>query len=247
MRIFSTPYELMSEVARDLKELSVWVSSSTVQDQQVACDPQFDMRELINYSLCLAELVKIDVQPFFLIHSTEKWADEEFNERISRYWVNPGQAWKSRSEVWGPMLERNRGRFSYTYNERIQLSLAQVIAELNKHPTTRQAIISIWDSLIDIPKLGVDRVPCSMYYQFLIRESNKVSLIYNMRSSDFCGHFGNDVYLALKMLRYVVSELNWESNRFVFVADKLYMNVSSLHTFRKDSELLEQFMTQIRT
>jgi len=77
---------------------------------------------------------------------------------------------------------------------------------------------------------GKVRVPCSMFYQFLVRPSkgvDKLNAIYVMRSSDLLTHFVNDVYLALKMQEHIATEVGLEVGTFT-------MFVSSFHAYYKD-------------
>lgn len=75
---------------------------------------------------------------------------------------------------------------------------------------------------------GSGRVPCSMYYQMMIRE-NKLDLIYTMRSCDFLVHFPVDVMLALRLQKYMASQLSREIGTFTYFT-------GSLHAYRKDME-----------
>jgi thymidylate synthase len=70
-----------------------------------------------------------------------------------------------------------------------------------------------------------------MYYQFLIRPNGKgekvCNLIYNQRSADFIGHFGDDVYLAWKLMEYVAGSVGVKPGY-------LYHQIGSLHSYQRD-------------
>ena len=74
-------------------------------------------------------------------------------------------------------------------------------------------------------------IPCSMYYDFLIRQNGKgekvLHICYHQRSSDFVTHFGNDVYLAWKLMEYVAKEVGVKPGY-------LYHTIDSLHAYKKD-------------
>ncbi len=76
-----------------------------------------------------------------------------------------------------------------------------------------------------------ERIPCSMYYDFLIRQNGKgekvLHICYHQRSSDFVTHFGNDVYLAWRLMEYVAKEVGSKTSY-------LYHTIDSLHTYQKD-------------
>jgi thymidylate synthase len=188
----------------------------------VSEDFNYECKELICYSFVvtnpetkiLAETLDINVA----------WCEIEFDERVSPQHLNPGDAWKSRPEVWKDFLVA--GKFAYTYNERMHLQMRYIKRLLLDNPDTRQAVIAIYDGHKDAEKLGIDRVPCSMYYQFLMRDG-KLNLHYVMRSCDLATHFQNDVYLAACLLEYMCS-------RTGFKLGDLYVTIGSLHVFRKD-------------
>ena len=82
---------------------------------------------------------------------------------------------------------------------------------------------------------GSRRIPCSMYYDFLIRQNGKgekvLHICYHQRSSDFVTHFGNDVYLAWRLMEYVAQEVGVKPGY-------LYHTIDSLHSYKKDWKYL---------
>ena len=53
---------------------------------------------------------------------------------------------------------------------------------------------------------GGNRIPCSLNYQFLIR-NDRLHCIYSMRSNDAIEHFPIDLYCTSGLMEYVVNEL----------------------------------------
>jgi len=151
------------------------------------------------------------------------WCNAEFKERTSSANINPGEAWKLRASVWEEFLVDCK--FDYTYNMRIngKNQLGLVIAELAENPDSRQAVVHVHYPQ-DSSHMRKNRIPCSMYYQFMVRRG-KLDIIYNMRSSDFDTHFKNDIWLADELRKYVASFLGIE-------VGLLYMNVGSLHRYK---------------
>jgi len=225
MRHFESAKHALREILRDIQERGVEVHPGRMQDKETKGDTQFLTKELLNYSFAIIDVSDLDKLASDLV-CNKTWADSEFDERISDKLINPGEAWKKRSEVWEEFLIKNKGKFTYTYNERIRTQIKNVIRELKLHPNTRQAILSIYNPDIDNNNIGVDRISCSMFYQFIFRD-NKLNIIYNMRSSDYHLHFRNDIYLACKMLNYVAKECNMKVGNF-------FMNISSLHIYKRD-------------
>lgn len=237
MRVYADCYELMSEIFREVWEMGHIVHPNSMQNKLVKGDDSYATKEITNYSYCLTSLNK--ARYLFMSDSRSKeWADAEFLERITYNHINPGEAWKLRHNVWKEFINR-KGQFDYSYNERISISLDKVIVQLLDNNDSRQAIIAIWDPNEDIDGLGGKyRVPCSMYYQFLIRDG-QLNIIYNQRSADVVTHFGNDVYLAHKLMSYVAD--------MVFVKPGyLFHNIGSLHSYKKDWPKLKETIADIR-
>ena len=185
---------------------------------------------------------------------------------------NPGEAWKLRKDLWEQFLVekelsfvgngahiRKYKEFEYTYCERIMKDtlfngrtiprILAIIELLKGDPDTRKAVLNIYgtDYLSEDDDSnhydGSRRIPCSMYYDFLIRENasgqKQLNICYHQRSSDFVTHFGNDVYLAWKLMEYVAEQVG-------ILPGYLYHTIDSLHAYKKDwgklkSSLGEQF------
>ena len=170
MRIFENSSDMLNEVARDLAEMGKFRRTTTMQDKDIKGNTDFDTFELPNYSFCttnpgmgLMKLFNNPGQDPYMYN----WCNAEFIERISTSHHNPGEAWKLREEVWDEFRNRRSGRFSYTYNERIRHQIDYLIDRLRSDPWSRQIILSLWDPHIDTSRLGVERVPCSLYYHFI--------------------------------------------------------------------------------
>jgi len=237
MRIYSNCYELMSEIFREVWEMGHIVHPYSMQNKIVKDDDNYSTREITNYSYSLTNLYKVDYL-FFADPKARTWADAEFADRIDPNYINPGLAWKLREYIWKEFLNEE-GRFDYSYNNRMRFSINAVVKELRCNPDSRQAIISIWNAQIDSLNLGgKKRIPCSMYYQVLIRD-NKVNLIYNQRSADVVTHFGNDVYLAWRLMLYIAAEIEMRPGY-------LFHNIGSLHAYKKDWPTLKRCIEDIK-
>ena len=117
----------------------------------------------------------------------------------------------------------------YTYADRFSQynQLLHVISILKEDPNSRQAILHVnfpEDICNADDMVNPIRVPCSMYYQFMVRRG-KLDVIYNMRSSDFDTHFKNDIWLADEIRKEIAKEIGIECGLF-------HMNVGSLHRYK---------------
>ncbi len=223
MRFYVGFGEAVDEIKRELAEMGIRVQPQTMQDKIVADDSAYNTMELQNYMYMVSKPVKT----LGALKPNQPWADKEFSERITESYINPGEAYKERIEVWKDFL--HDGEFAYTYNERMGWALPTLIAELKKNPNSRQLYLGIWDPQVDIERLGgQSRVPCSLGYLFQLRRGN-LNMTYFMRSCDFITHYHNDAYLAVKLLEYVAKQTEHCVGTFTH-----YMG--SLHVYQKDVE-----------
>jgi len=228
VRHFITFPEAQNEIKRDLAELGVRVHTETMQDKQIADDPDFETTELSNY---IYTVTRPDYTEIEGLH--EDWVAQEWEDRLVGG-LNPGRAWKTRKEVWEQFLERDKGqpmkgpsKFSYSYSERMGGNhLQTIIDELKIHPTSRQLYLPVWKADPDERRRGERRVPCSLGYWFVQREG-KIHITYMMRSCDFFTHYPNDVALANIMQHYVARKTNFEVGTFTHF-------IGSFHVYAKD-------------
>ena len=226
MRLYIKADEAFEEIKRDLAEMGIWVRPKTMQDKNIEGNPEYETTELQNYCYTILNAKSSEIP-----NVTQPWADAEFVERITEpkngEFINPGEAWKLRENVWGEFF--HNGKFGYTYNELIwnNNQFTKIVNRLKEDPDSRQLWISLWDPTRDPDLLGgVSRVPCSLGYGFQVREG-KLNMHYVMRSCDFSTHFANDVYLAIKLLEYVAELTGYEVGNFTHT-------IFSLHIYRKD-------------
>lgn len=234
MRIYTNAQEMVEEVKRDLAEMGIVVRPATMQDKYIKGNPDYETKELQNYSYCLLSPKSQDIPGV-----SQPWADLEFEERVTDPWVrcpdgkgypefiNPGEAWKARAEVWKDYM--HNGKLAYTYNELLWNNdqLTKVINRLKEDPDSRQLWISLWNPNKDPDFLGgVSRVPCSLGYGLQVRDG-KLNLHYVMRSCDFVTHFRNDVYLAIKFLEWVAEKTGYPVGDFTHT-------MFSCHVYNKD-------------
>lgn len=228
MRIYMTAIEAVKEIERELYEMGISSHPNTYQDVNVKDNPDFDTRELLNYSYSVTSpLIKLWklIGEFGL---SGDYITEEICERTSGVATNPGASWERRREVWEPFL--HQGKFAYTYSERLQGQLNAVARILKESPDSRQAVVPIYWLGDNFKRGGQSRVPCSMFYQFVSREISgvrRLDLTYVMRSCDFYTHFMYDMVLAILLQERVAGYLDQPLGVFSHF-------ITSLHAFRKD-------------
>ena len=218
MRLYNNFSQAKSEIARDLKELGVKVSTKTYQNLDTKGDENLDTYELTNYHYRITNVLTI-------LPKDQRWCNLEFAERVDVHSENPGDAWKLREEYWTKFLNED-GRLDYTYSERMAHKINLIVRTLNMDPNSRRAILNIWYPL-DINRAYQNvRIPCSLYYHFRI-VNDKLNISYVMRSCDFVEHWANDLYLATALQTMVANQLR----RKIGTLDHF---IHSLHVYQKD-------------
>ena len=249
MRIFRDAVEAYEEVLRDITEMGIIVPSYSYQDKVVDFHPDFDTLEIWGYTYSITGF-HTDLWLPLVDHCNLSWEyiQQEFHERVSGQPVNPGESWKYRKETWEPFITEE-GIFAYTYAERFsgrvdwmnnETQLDRVIRELIEIPQTRQAILTIYDKHTDARNWGgKGRTPCSMHYQFLIR-NGRLHIIYSQRSCDFMEHFPYDMIFAMKLAMHVWWALSIAGQNLGVKAmanlgiGHFVHQLGSLHIFRHD-------------
>lgn len=131
--------------------------------------------------------------------------------------------------------------------------LWDVVDLLIRSPLTRQAYLPIWFPE-DTGAAHRQRVPCTLGYHFMIRDS-QLSCRYYIRSCDFVRHFADDIYLAVRLMQWVCAQWNTRSHGDARALDgspqdpegfqeltvgHMNMYISSLHAFEGDTYTLNQ-------
>lgn len=249
MRIYTNPLEAVQETERDLYEMGIVCHPQTMQDKDIRGNKDYETLEVRGYSfkiidwqLSLTHLKKV-MKHFFpdCYDDAMVYVLQEFRDRCGRA-LNPGNSYKIRNGLWSEFL--HDGKFSYTYSERMFLQLHDTIEELRIRPGSRQGIITIHSNICPGPyntQTGVNevlssadlrnrggnaRIPCSMYYQVMIREG-KLDLIYTMRSCDLLVHFPIDIAIALCLQDYIADKLGILMGTFTYFT-------GSLHAYKKN-------------
>jgi thymidylate synthase len=168
------------------------------------------------------------------------WAEDHFQERVSRVPSNPGEQYKNwpwwvgqvsafdRHPAMGD--EGAKPKFSHTYQERFWPKYAgSPYPSEGAHLGTRYKYGDLDDvvNLLrkhpftrqatfpiffpeDTGAVHGGRVPCTLHYHFL-RRGDSLHLWYPMRSCDAVRHFRDDVYMAVRLCQWVLNELIWVS------------------------------------
>lgn len=108
--------------------------------------------------------------------------------------------------------------------------LLDLVTLMLRDPLTRQAYLPIWFPE-DTGAIHGQRVPCSLGYQFKFRRG-QLNCTYFLRSCDYIRHFRDDVYLAMRLTRWIVDR--FMEQKIYAVPGSLTMCIGSLHIFEGD-------------
>lgn len=256
---------MIAQVYKDFLLNSEEVSTRYWQGVNVESRPDMVTRELLNYTFKLSlpnasldyyrELVKPDLP----------WADDHFEERVCGYPLNPGTQWANwRLGVGAKDFRNAQGQFNINYMERIWPKFAGMVppSEVPQHGTFEglkplKGIRYEYGDLNDVLKLMIkdphtrqaylpqffpedtgathnDRTPCTLGWQFILR-NGKLHIVYGLRSCDLVNHWLNDVYMAVRLLLWVLNELKIASEGWKSVVPgTLTMHITSFHVFLAD-------------
>ena len=151
-----------------------------------------------------------------------EWKGDSFNSSLKTMFVSD----IPKDHTHPPMLG-----IRYPYGD-----LMDVVKLLSEDPLTRQAYLPIW-----FPEdTGVShrgRVPCSLGYLFSYRDGF-LHLSYDLRSCDYIRHFNNDLYMAGRLVLWMLERLREQENSPVdwtkVKPGILDLHITSFHVFESD-------------
>lgn len=213
-RIFKDCLEMIQEMDRELKVSGITVPVKHYQNQELTGDNQ-NTKELIGVNFIISKpfLKKREMLDFIFkeeADNIEKYCEQELLDRVDRRALNPGNSYKIRMDLWQKLMSKSEtGLFDYTYSERINYKgqIDNAIASLIDDEHTRRAMVMVFFPEDSLESEGfATRIPCSVSYQFLIR-NNKLMVLYYIRSNDYFKHFAIDIWLTHAIQQYVVEQL----------------------------------------
>lgn len=164
---------------------------------------------------------------------------------MERYWPKHAHAGSMPTRTaweWESNENEMAGDRPWFHNEGIRGpygDLDNLLQLLRTEPLTRQAWMPIFFPE-DTGNANPGRKPCTLGYQFIIRE-NQMHCYYPLRSCDFVRHWRDDIYLTIRLLLWILAELQKMDDDFAHIRPgSLTMNITSLHIFKNDYQALEK-------
>lgn len=235
-RIFRNCSDMVQEMDRELFQSGIRVDVNHYQNKKLEGEDRFT-KEIVGVQFCISKPLKGRKEMLEFIFKDdadriEQYCIQEFKDRISPIPLNPGESYKIRHDLW-QTLKSNTDEtiFDYTYSERLYDKWQHILDAFKEDKHTRQAVMQVFSHSDTAKHGGFTRIPCSLSYQFLIR-NDQLHCIYTMRSNDYYKHFVIDVFLAAEGIQYLVDQL--KDTYPELETGKLYYQAGSLHAYNSD-------------
>lgn len=126
------------------------------------------------------------------------------------------------------ILNGTKADFDYTYHNllfryeydlngpacNIFNQVAYVINELKDHPTSRQAVMSLWNPPLHF---DMENCPCLNHVQCVIIDG-KLCMNVTFRSNDMCAAFGQNAFGLVHLQKYIADSLGLPVGRYQHVS-----------------------------
>ena len=238
-RIFKDCFEMVREMDRELKVSGITVPVKHYQNIELVGDDQLT-KELIgvNFVITRPDQGQMEMLRFIFGDEAQKimeYCDVELKDRVSPVPLNPGNSYKVRLDLWQSLMSRSQeGKFDYTYSERIASNsqIKNVLMALSEDMHSRRAMIMIYKPEDTYDAMGAaTRIPCSISYQFLIR-NDKLMVVYYIRSNDYYKHFPIDIIMTSLLQQYIYDNLKRIYPRLKLGSMTYF--AGSLHAYKTD-------------
>lgn len=158
---------------------------------------------------------------------------------ISRLFIGgPYELEQYRQEMLDGILdfEIERGKWAYTYHDRMAEWIPFIVDELQRNPYSRRAAISIRDNLKDST---CDDPACLQHIQYFIREGKLHSKVL-FRSNDACKATFMNAFALIMLQKRIADKLGVEMGTYSHRAN-------SFHCYEKDYPMLTAYVKRIRS
>lgn len=118
--------------------------------------------------------------------------------------------------------------------------ITMLIKTLQRHPESRQAVVTMWHGTDIHHALTVDRkdLPCTLTHQFLLRDGY-LHLVTNMRSNDAWLGLPYDVFCNTQLQKLIADILGVSVGSYTH-------NVGSMHYYERNFEKIDQILSAKR-
>lgn len=254
---------LIQSTYRKFLEEAVHIKPARWQGISTMGRPDLETYELLNHSSTVPLPSELRGFYRKAIGPDLPWVDDHFEERVCGFPLNPGTHWSNwRMGNGADKFRLKDGTFNHNYMERMWPKYARKVApgavapetfvptedphrgilykygdlrdvvnQLVREPDTRQAVLPMFFPE-DTGAVHGDRVPCSLFWQFIMRDG-ELHMVYTLRSVDVWNHWRNDLYMAVRLLLWVLDECRVQSEDWYGITPgTLTTHITSFHLFR---------------
>ena len=235
LRYSSSISSAIEDSIHDLQLVGADVDVGRWQGVPTEGKPDLVTKEIIDLGI-VAPMPQTIVDAQDQIAPNLTWAEDHFQERVSRNPSNPGVEYQNwpwwRGQDQYAMRQVNQTSredfdliFDHTYQERFWPKKAGLVPGMDANVGIRYRYGDLDDvvNLLrrepytrqatfpiffpeDTGAVHGGRIPCTLHYHFLLRRG-KLHLWYAIRSCDAVRHFRDDLYLACRLAQWVLGEL----------------------------------------
>lgn len=131
------------------------------------------------------------------------------------------------SKNFADFINPDRGVFHGAYGTRIKGQVACAVRKIREEPSTRQAVVTLWDPWLD-NLLGESDYPCTVGFNFQVNPvTNELEMNVIMRSSDVWLGIPYDLFQFTQLQMTVAGALQLAPGRFT-------LTTWSLHIYDRD-------------
>lgn len=131
-------------------------------------------------------------------------------------------------------FEVQKGKWAYTYHQRMGNQIQFVIDELRRNPSSRRAVMSIRTP----DDVGSDDPACLQHLQYFIR-NGKLDCVVLFRSNDACKATFMNAFALIMLQKRIADELGVPVGSYTHRAN-------SFHCYEKDFSLLDSYVHRIK-
>ena len=132
-------------------------------------------------------------------------------------------------------FEVEKGKWAYTYHQRMEKQIQFVIEELRRNPYSRRAVIDVRDWETDS---GSTDPACLQHIQYFVREG-KLECKVLFRSNDACKATFMNAFALIMLQKRIADELAYEVGTYTHRAN-------SFHCYERDYPLLKGYVERIK-
>lgn len=130
-------------------------------------------------------------------------------------------------------FEVERGKWQYTYHQRMGNQVDFVISELKRNPDSRRAVICIRTP----EDIGSDDPACLQHLQYFVR-NGKLDCKVLFRSNDACKATFMNAFALIMLQKRIADSLGLEMGTYVHRAN-------SMHCYERDFQMLDGYCSRI--